>query len=38
MPPFSQSPNDNAWALGLRANLGFAIISIVAGAIVWSVR
>jgi hypothetical protein len=34
MPPFSQSPNDNAWVLGLRANLGFAIISIVAGAIV----
>jgi hypothetical protein len=34
MAPFSQSAKDNAWALGLRANLGFAIISIVAGAII----
>jgi hypothetical protein len=34
MTPFSQAPNNNAWALGLRANLGFAIISIIAGAIV----
>jgi hypothetical protein len=30
-PAFSQS--ETAWALGLRANLGFAIISIIAGAI-----
>jgi hypothetical protein len=34
MPAFSQTAKDNAWALGLRANLGFAVISIVAGAII----
>jgi uncharacterized protein DUF4383 len=34
MAPFSQAAKDNAWALGLRTNLGFAIISIVAGAII----
>lgn len=32
-PAFSQS--QTAWALGLRSNLGFAIISIVAGAILF---
>ncbi len=31
---FSQDANQHAWALGLRANLGFAIISIIAGAVV----
>jgi hypothetical protein len=31
-PAFSQT--ETAWALGLRANLGFAVVSIVAGAIV----
>jgi hypothetical protein len=33
-PLFSQSANDNVWVLGLRANLGFAILSIIAGAII----
>ncbi|HEY2792777.1 MAG TPA: DUF4383 domain-containing protein [Micromonosporaceae bacterium] len=33
-PAFSQSANDNVWVLGLRANLGFAIISIIAGAVI----
>jgi len=33
-PAFSTSPKDHAWALGLRANFGFAIISVVAGLII----
>jgi uncharacterized protein YhhL (DUF1145 family) len=33
-PTFSQAHANNVWVLGLRANLGFAIISVVAGAIV----
>lgn len=31
---FGTHASDHAWALGLRANLGFAVISIAAGAIV----
>jgi hypothetical protein len=34
MTAFSQSHDQNVWALGLRSNLGFAIISIIAGAII----
>jgi hypothetical protein len=34
MAAFSQAQGQHAWALGLRSNLGFALISIVAGAII----
>ncbi len=34
MAAFSQAHDQYAWALGLRSNLGFALISIVAGAII----
>jgi len=34
MDAFGQDHSNTAWALGLRANLGFAVISIVAGAII----
>jgi hypothetical protein len=34
MDAFSQSADQHTWALGLRSNLGFALISIVVGALV----
>ena len=34
MAAFSQAHDQHAWALGLRSNLGFALISIIAGAII----
>jgi hypothetical protein len=34
MDMFSQSTGQHAWALGLRTNLGFAVISIVTGALI----